>query len=242
MGDVTAGEPADPQVSSHPPADDVLDGPIEWAARLALVDATRRLEELGLNHNSSGNLSMRVGAFLLVTPSGVPASSLEPDHGVLLDLDGQPMRDDGAVPTSEWRLHVTLARRRPEIGAIVHTHSPEATAAATLRAPVPAVHYVIARFGDHELPCAPYATYGSAELAEAVATTLGATRRGCLMANHGAVTVADDLTTAVALALDLEWLCRVHRRAVAVGTPAVLDPAEIARVAEQFRTYGQRSP
>lgn len=239
-GDGPAGiDPA----GTDPTAHHVLDGPVEWAARLALVDAARRLEDLGLNHNSSGNLSVRVGtALLLVTPSGIPAGSLEPGHGVLLDLDGTPVRDDGAVPTSEWRLHVTLARRRPEIGAIVHTHSPEATAASTLRSSVPAVHYVIARFGHDELPCAPYATYGSAELADAVATTLGATRRGCLMANHGAITVAGDLTSAVGLALDLEWLCGVYRRALTLGDPAVLDPAEIARVAEQFRTYGQRSP
>lgn len=227
---------------------DILDGPVEWAARLALVDAARRLEDLGLNHNSSGNLSVRVGELLLVTPSGIPASSLEPDDGVLLDLDGSPVRGDrGRVPTSEWRLHVALARSRPDIGAIVHTHSPEATAVATLRRPVPAVHYVIARFGSHELPCAPYATYGSEELAEAVLGALGPTGQGCLMANHGAITVADDLTTGVSLALDLEWLCGVYRRAIGValagppGEPTTLAASEIARVAEQFRTYGQRT-
>lgn len=221
--------------------DELLDGPPEWAARLALVDAARRLETLGLNHNSSGNLSVRVGELVLVTPSGVPAMSLEPEDGVLLTLDGATIRDRGRIPTSEWQLHLALARSRPDIGAIVHTHSPEATAASTSGRPVPAVHYVIARFGSHELPCAPYATYGSIELARAVADTLGATGRGCLMANHGAVTVADDLTNAVALALDLEWLCGVYRRAVTLGSPNLLDAPEIARVAEQYRTYGQHS-
>ncbi len=106
---------------------------------------------------------------------------------------------------------------RPDVGAVVHTHSPELTALACLRRPLPAIHYVIARAGGSEVPCAPYATYGSAELAANVVATLGA-GWACLMANHGALTVGATLDAAVALAADLEWLAGVHRRAVSMGT------------------------
>jgi L-fuculose-phosphate aldolase len=211
----------------------------ERDARPALVDASQRLEAAGLNHNSSGNLSVRVGDRVLVTPSGIPAHVLRPDDLVLLDADGAPTDDRGRVPTSEWRLHVLLLQRRPDVDAVVHTHSPEATAASTLGRSVPAVHYVIARFGGTDLPCAPYATYGTEELAHHVAATLGANGHACLMANHGAIALGRDLGSAVSLALDVEWLCGVHRRACQLGSPQVLDDDEIARVAERFSRYGQ---
>jgi L-fuculose-phosphate aldolase len=211
----------------------------ELDARRALVDAARRLDAAGLNHNSSGNLGVRLDDGLLVTPTAIPAGVLQPDDCVALDADGTPVRGERRAPTSEWRLHVEVLRRRPDVEAVVHTHSPEATAAATLGRPVPAVHYVVARFGATALPCAPYATYGTAELAAHVADTLGESGTACLMANHGAVTVARDLTAAVALALDVEWLCGVHRRAVQLGEPVVLPDDEVERVARLFRTYGQ---
>jgi L-fuculose-phosphate aldolase len=211
----------------------------EAAARRSLVQAVRWLDERGLNVNASGNVSVRLGDGLLVTPSGIPAGELTEADGVVVDLDGRPRDAHGRIPTSEWRLHTEVLRRRPEVGAIVHTHSPEATAAATLRAPVPAVHYVVARFGGPVLPCAPYATYGSAELAGHVAATLGAAGMACLMANHGAVALGRDLASACTLALDVEWFCGVHRRARQLGAPVVLDDAEVARVATLFRTYGQ---
>ena len=129
--------------------------------------------------------------------------------------------------------------RRRQTRAVVHTHSPEATAAAVIGQAIPAVHYVVARFGGTVLPCASYATYGSAELAGSVAETLGERFSACLMANHGAVAVGADLATAASLATDVEWLCGVWRRAQALGEPVVLDDAEIERVAARLATYGQ---
>ncbi len=210
----------------------------EADARRALVGAARRLEESGLNHNASGNLSLRVGRGILVTPTGIPAHRMEPEDGVMLAADGMPLDPGARLPTSEWRLHLALYRR-PDVGAVVHTHSPDATAAATLGRPVPAIHYVVARFGGSTLPCAPYATYGTDALVQAVVTTLGASGLACLMANHGAVAVGPDLATAASLATDVEWLCGVWRRALQLGTPDVLDDAEIARVRELFLGYGQ---
>ena len=208
------------------------------AAREALVAAAVRLDEAGLNVNSSGNLSVRVPEGVLVTPSGIPAGALEPGDAVLLDDGGRPV-EGGRAPTSEWRIHLALLVRRPEVGAVVHTHSPEATAAAAIGTSVPAVHYVVARFGAPVLPCAPYATFGTRELADTVVQSLGDHGTACLMANHGAVALGRDLHSAVALALDVEWFCGVHRRAVQLGTPTVLPPEEVARVAERFASYGQ---
>lgn len=212
----------------------------ETDARRALVAAARRLDESGLNHNATGNLSVRVERGILMTPTGIPARLLQPDDGVVLAVDGTPLDADARLPTSEWQLHLALYRR-PDVGAVVHTHSPEATAAATLVRSVPAVHYVVARFGGSMLPCAPYATYGSQELAENVAATVGGSGMACLMANHGSVAVAADLATAMSLAADVEWLCGVWRRALQLGTPIVLDDGEIARVRERLRNYGQPS-
>jgi L-fuculose-phosphate aldolase len=211
----------------------------EADARLALVDAARRLDDAGLNHNATGNLSVRVPRGILVTPTGIAAPALVPDDCVVLDAEGQSLDAGARVPTSEWQLHVALYRRE-DVGAVVHTHSLEAAAVAALGQPVPAVHYVVARFGGTTLPCAPYATYGSSELAEFVAATLGERGRACLMANHGAVTAGADLRSAISLGIDVEWLCGLYRRARQLGDPVVLDDAELARVADRFRGYGQR--
>lgn len=211
----------------------------ESAAREELLDAVLRLDAAGLNVNASGNLSVRTGRRLLVTPSGIAPDAMTVDDLVALEDDGAPVEPTGRTPTSEWRLHVEVYRRRPDVAAIVHTHAPEATAASTTGKPIPAVHYVVARFGGPELACAPYATYGTADLAAAVADTLGADRSACLLANHGAISIASELATAVALTLDLEWFCGVYRRALTFGVPTVLGSDEIATVAERFQSYGQ---
>ncbi len=211
---------------------------LEGAGREALADVARRLERDGLNHDATGNLSVRIDGGILVTPTGIPARDLRPEDCVALRDDGSPRDPDGLLPTSEWRLHIELYRR-PGVAAVVHTHSLEATAAASIGRAVPAIHYVVARFGGTVLPCAAYATYGSRELAASVAQTLGDRFSACLMANHGAVAVGADLERAASLATDLEWLCGVWRRARELGEPVVLDDAEIERVAARLGTYGQ---
>jgi L-fuculose-phosphate aldolase len=211
----------------------------EHVARAGLARAVRRLDELGLNQNSSGNLSVRVDGGLLMTPSGRSADETGEDDLVLVDDNGRPAGDRQLVPTSEWRLHTDLAAARPDVGAIVHTHSPEATAAASIGRPLPPIHYVVARFGGAELPCAPYATYGTAELATNVVETIGAHGMASLMANHGAIALGHDLASAVALAIDVEWFCGVVRRARQHGDPIELTAQEIARVAARFSGYGQ---
>jgi L-fuculose-phosphate aldolase len=203
-----------------------------------VVRVAAELEHRGLNHNSAGNVSARSGPNFLITPSGLPASTLAPDDIVELDLDGVQV-SGSRRPSSEWRLHAALYAAREDVSAIVHTHSVEATAAACVAAPIPAVHYVVARAGGDTIPCAPYATYGSVELAANVVACLGAQGMACLMANHGMVTVGRSLDAALALAHDVEWLAALYRKARQAGAPVVLGPDEIARVADQFRHYGQ---
>jgi L-fuculose-phosphate aldolase len=208
--------------------------------RRAVVDAMRALERQGLNHGTAGNIGVRVHGGVLVTPSGMVPGQLGAGDIVLLDNQGTPARDQRR-PTSEWRIHVDVLAARPEVYAVVHTHSPEATAAACLRQPLPAVHYVVARTGSTTVPCADYATFGTAELSANVLTALG-TGYAALMANHGMVALGADLDAAMALALDVEWLARVRRLAVASGQPVhVLPDDEIARVADLFATYGQHT-
>ena len=209
--------------------------------RAAVVDAARRLEALGLNQGTAGNVGLRIDDGLLVTPTGLPPAALDDDDVVALDADGSVRAGQRRRPTSEWRLHAAVLAARPDVAAVVHTHSPEATAVSCLRRSLPAVHYVVAWTGRPAVPCADYATYGSAELAANVVAALGE-GGACLMANHGLVTVGPSLDRAVALAVDVEWLARVHRLAVAQGEPVVLSDDEIARVAERFRAYGQPDP
>jgi L-fuculose-phosphate aldolase len=207
--------------------------------RVALLAATRDAETRGLNHNSTGNLSVRCGGTVLVTPSGVPADQTTPDDMVLVNLDGSHVRPGQQLATSELMLHLAIYSARPDVGAIVHTHSPEATAASCTGRHLAALHYVIAKTGGTELLCAPYATYGTEELAQQVAATLGGVRHACLMSNHGAIALGKNLEAALALAHDIEWFCGVSRRAHDWGNPVALANDEVGRVAELFKTYGQ---
>jgi L-fuculose-phosphate aldolase len=212
----------------------------EAEARAALVACARELEAHGLNHGTAGNVSVRIDEGVLVTPSGVAPGRLGPEDMVRLDVDGTAAPGQ-RVPTSEWRLHVALLAARPDASAVVHTHSPEVTAVACLRRPLPAVHYAVGRAGAPSVPCAEYATYGTAELSHHVIAAIGEAD-ACLLASHGLVTLGSTLDDALALAVELEWVARVWRLARSHGDPVhVLDDAEMARVIERFGTYGQPS-
>ncbi len=211
------------------------------APREALVAAVRDLDRRGLNYGSTGNVSVRVEGGLLVTPTGIAADRMDAGDIVMLAADGTPAPGQRA-PTSEWRLHVSVLAARADAGAAVHTHSPEATAVACRREAIEAIHYAVARTGGPTVPCAPYATYGTAALSSAVVETLGDCGRACLMANHGMVALGAELDEAVALAVEVEWLARIWRLArTGDGRAVVLDEAEVARVAERFASYGQGS-
>jgi len=209
------------------------------AAREAIVAACQELSRAGLVVGTAGNVSVREGDLVAVTPSGVRYAALTPELVGVHRLDGAAVEAPLAA-SSELPLHLAIYAARPEAGAVVHTHSPAATALSALADEVPAVHYYAAMFGGPVL-VAPYARYGTDELARSAVRALR-DRTGCLLGNHGAVTVGPDLATAHDKSVYLEWLCDVYLRASSAGTPRLLPPAEIAAVAAKLTGYGQQPP
>jgi L-fuculose-phosphate aldolase len=205
---------------------------------LALVKAAKHCAQGGLIPGTSGNLSMRTPRGLLITPSGVPYSDLSTEDLVELEMDGTPLRAFAPVPSSEWQLHVQLYERRPEIQAIVHTHSRYATTLSCLRRSIPAVHYYIAIAGTSTVRCADYATYGTLELGQNAVKALQGSK-ACLLANHGLVALGDSLDNAVKVAFEIENVASLYWHALQAGQPVLLDDAEIQRVADKLKGYGQ---
>ncbi|MCW5711346.1 class II aldolase/adducin family protein [Shinella sp.] len=210
----------------------------ETAARMALVEASRRSVALGLNSGTVGNFSLRHGDGMLITPTGIAPDALAPEQIVAMDLDGAWI--GGWRPSSEWAIHARLYATT-NADAVVHTHPDHCVALAALRRPIPLFHYMVAGFGGSEIPCADYACFGSTALAETVVAAMGTTHSACLMANHGAVTIGPDVDTALARAEKLETLARQYVLARSIGEPVLLTQAELADVRARYGTYGQQA-
>jgi L-fuculose-phosphate aldolase len=204
--------------------------------RSEIVKICGQLSAAGLVVGTAGNVSVRSGDLVAVTPTGADYALLAPKDIGVYQLDGTPVIARWA-PTSELPLHLAIYDAHKHTAAIVHTHPVAAAAVSTLVDEVPTIHYYVAMFGG-SIRVAPYATYGSDELARNVVTALDG-RTGCLLANHGAVTLGPDLKTAYDRGVYLEWLCDVYLRAAAAGQPRLLPPAEIAAVTAKLKDYGQ---
>jgi L-fuculose-phosphate aldolase len=207
------------------------------ALRMAIIAAARRMNALGINQGKSGNLSQRIPGGFLVTPTGMPYEALKPADIVAMDFKGK--HRGSRLPSSEWRFHRDILAARPEVNAIVHTHAMFATTLACLHREIPPFHYMVAVAGGDSIRCAPYATFGTAELSQNAVAALDG-RKACLLANHGMIAVGASLDQALALAVEVETLAAMYWRALQVGTPQILDRAEMARVIEKFATYGQQ--
>jgi L-fuculose-phosphate aldolase len=204
--------------------------------RESLIAAARSMSKLGINQGMAGNLSLRTASGMLITPSAIPYDEITPEQVALMPFGG----DYGAYigpkrPSSEWRFHLDIMDARPEIGAIVHTHAPYATALAMARREIPACHYMIARFGGAPIRVAGYALFGTAELSDQVLAALRR-RTACLMANHGLIATGPTLAEAMIAAVELESLARQYVISLTIGGPVLLSERELGAAIRQFAT------
>ncbi len=214
----------------------------------AVLATAREMNACGINRGSAGNVSVRhehrPEAFF-ITPTGMAYDRCVAQDMVLVGpeiKEGEPSclpPFDRRLPSSEWRFHRDIYLARPEAGAIVHTHSPFATALACQGRAVPAFHYMVARFGGDDVRCADYATFGTQALSDAILRALHE-RSACLMAHHGMLVFGRDLDQTLALAVELETLCEQYWRTLQLGLAKLLPAAEMNRVLEKFAGYGQQ--
>ena len=194
----------------------------------------------GINVGSAGNVSARSEGGFVITPTGMAYDECVREDMVFVPINGvlSAPTGDQRQPSSEWRFHHDIYAARPDAGAIVHTHSAFATAFACQSLPIPAFHYMVARFGGDDVPCADYATFGTQKLSDAIVNALQ-DRCACLLAHHGMVVYGQNLKHALALAIELETLAEQYWRTLQLGHAKLLPAAEMRRVLEKFATYGQ---
>jgi L-fuculose-phosphate aldolase len=206
--------------------------------RRALVTLYRELALRGMNTGSSGNVSARTPAGMLITPSGCSAATLRETGVVAMSLDGSVRGD--LTPSSEWSMHASIYQAYPAAEWQVHTHADACTALACLNEGLPGFHYMVTRFGGDDVRCAPYVTFGTSELARHAVTAMQG-RTACLLANHGMIVHGRDADDALAGAVLLETLCRQYLLARAAGAVRLLTEVEMQAAHERFKTYGPNS-
>lgn len=208
--------------------------------RQQLLEISRQLCQRGLNRGTSGNVSVRVNddngrSGFLITPSGMPIDQMQADDMVWMDFSAN--WTGRRQPSSEWRFHLDILQHKPEINAVIHTHSMFATTLSTFRRDIPPFHYMIALAGGDSIRCAPYALFGSQSLSDHALAALY-DRKACLLANHGMIAIGENLNKALRIAEEVETLCEQYLRALQVGEPHLLTHEEMREVHEKFRGYG----
>ena len=209
----------------------------EQSLRREIIATCLRMNSEGINQGTSGNVSARWRDGMLISPSGIPYEELEDADIVFVASDGHHAA--GEQPSSEWRFHLAILHARPEVGAVVHTHSVHATALAMRGMEIPAAHYMIAAAGGANIRCAPYATFGTRELSDLALKALDG-RHACLLANHGLIAAGPNLRRALWLAGEVEVLARQYILSLLLGGPNLLSDTEVAGVVERFKDYGLR--
>jgi L-fuculose-phosphate aldolase len=211
----------------------------ETDARQSVIETAREMSRLGLSPGRSGNVSRRWRDGMLITPSGMAYDAIVARDIVFVDGDGMTAKSSRR-PSSEWRFHTVVYHTRLDRHAIVHSHSLNATALACAHKAIPAFHYMVAAAGGADIPCVPYATFGTEALSQNVVGGLR-DRDACLMANHGQIAIGETLSAALELAALIEVLSEQYCKVLALGKPNILDAAEMARVVEKFKGYGQKA-
>ncbi|NVJ90512.1 MAG: class II aldolase/adducin family protein [Methylocystaceae bacterium] len=205
--------------------------------RQDVINTALKMNALGINQGTSGNVSARSDKGFFITPSGMEYDALEARDIVEMQMDAS--YHGHLKPSSEWRFHRDIYAARTDVNAIIHTHSKYATTLACLRKELPPFHYMIAVAGGKTVRCAPYVTFGTQELSDVAITALQ-NRNACLLANHGMIVAAENLKKALAIAHEIELLCEQYLNALQVGEPHILSDAEMDEVLEKFKTYGKQ--
>jgi L-fuculose-phosphate aldolase len=216
----------------------MVDPAADHSLREGVIAACRELSRRGLSHGTSGNVSIRRDARrFFISPTGMAYEALEPGDIPLMDFEGRWF--GRSRPSSEWRFHRDILKSRPDVSAVVHTHSPAATSLACTGRGIPAFHYMVAVAGGADIRCAPYHTFGTQELSDAALAALCG-RRACLLANHGVIALGADLRTALALAGEVENLAAQYCTALTLGQVRILDDEQMRCVVEKFSSYGRQ--
>lgn len=205
--------------------------------RVAIVAKARWMNEIGLNQGTSGNISVRSGDTMLITPTAIPYETMQPSMLAAMPIEGEYGSWEGPIePSTEWRFHLDILKARPDVGAIVHTHSTFATVLGIARRPIPACHYMVAVFGGNDVRVADFAIYGTKALANNVLKALEG-RNGCLIANHGMIAAGKDLEHAMWLAVELETLAKQYYYSLQIG-PVILPDSAIEDTRRSMDGYG----
>jgi Ribulose-5-phosphate 4-epimerase and related epimerases and aldolases len=204
-----------------------------------MIAIVRQFRQSGLNFGRSGNVSVRTRHGFLITPSGIAYEEMNARDIVELDFAGNVLAGS-LKPSSEWHMHRAIYRKRNDVNAIVHVHSPYATGIACTRKAVPAFHYMVTVLGGDSIPCARYATFGTEKLARNAVTALSHLK-ACLLANHGQIAVGEDLAAAFRYAGEVENLAKQYYISLQTGGPVLLDKEEMKINIKKFRTYGRQN-
>ena len=212
--------------------------------KLELIKYAKKLNNTNLSPLRSGNVSVRTNfdgkEGFIITPSGIKYDDLEEEKIVFLEMDekinAQKILDDQLNPSSEWRFHKDIYLNKPDAIAIVHAHSPHATAVSAHGKIIPAFHYMVALAGGNDIKCAEYATFGTKELSQNIIKALS-NRKACLMSNHGQVAFGKDLAQAFELAEEIENICHQYINTIKLGVPKILSFEEMNKILEKTKDY-----
>ncbi len=205
--------------------------------RKEIIATCIKMDEIGINQGTSGNVSHRYKNGLLITPSGIAYDELKPKDIAFVPFSSKEDYEGEFPPSSELDFHYAILKNKPEVNAVLHNHSTYATSMAICGLDIPAHHYMVAVAGGHKIPCAPYATFGTSELSDNVISTL-AGYKACLLCNHGVITTGDSLKKALWIAIEVENLAKQYILAKQVGEPTILSKKEMSIILEKFSNYG----
>jgi L-fuculose-phosphate aldolase len=210
----------------------------ETDLRREIVATCRRMNASGLNQGTSGNVGVRVPDGYLLTPSGMDYDLMEPEDIVAMHFEGRYA--GRRIPSTEWRFHRDILKRRPEVDVVIHTHSMFCTTLAIHGLSIPAIHYMVAVAGGIDIRCAPYVTPTTQALSDVAVAALE-DRRACLLAHHGVIVIGATLSSTLGLLIQVENLAAQYWRALQIGPPPVLSDAQMSEVLELMKSYGRQA-